>query len=136
MAAVEHLTRPGMKPLLEPFGLCEAVRKDSALHIAGQTGIGEDLQVVAGGLKAQATQAFRNLKAVIELAGGAADDLVSVTWYLVEGPEGRSFMEDAVEVMAAKEEVMPGVRPATTAVRVAALLTPELRIEIQGVAEL
>ena len=34
------------------------------------------------------------------------------------------------------EEVMPGVRPATTAVRVAALLTPDLRIEVQGVAEL
>ena len=136
MAAVEHLTRAAMKPLLEPYGLCEAVRKGRTLHIAGQTGISEDHQVVAGGLKAQAVQAFRNLKAVVELAGGTAADLVSLTWYLVEGPDGRPFMDDAIDVMAAKEEVMPGVRPATTAIRVAALLTPDLRIEIQAVAEL
>ncbi|HEY1415598.1 MAG TPA: RidA family protein [Caulobacteraceae bacterium] len=136
MAAVEHLTRAAMKPLLEPYGLCEAVRKGGSLYISGQTGIGEDHQVAAGGLKAQAVQAFRNLKSVVELAGGTATDLVSLTWYLVEGPEGRSFMEDAVDVMAAKEEVMPGVRSAMTAVRVAALLTTDLRIEIQGVAKL
>ncbi|HEY1880236.1 MAG TPA: RidA family protein [Caulobacteraceae bacterium] len=136
MAAAQHLTREEMKPLLEPYGLCEAVRKGGSLYISGQTGIGEDHQVAAGGLKAQAVQAFRNLKAVVELAGGTAADLVSLTWYLVDGPDARPFMEDAVEVMAAKEEVMPGVRPAMTAVRVAALLTPDLRIEIQGVAEL
>jgi enamine deaminase RidA (YjgF/YER057c/UK114 family) len=136
MAALEHLTRATMKPLLEPYGLCEAVRKGRTLYIAGQTGIADDHQIIAGGLKAQAVQAFLNLKAVVEFAGGTAADLVSLTWYLVEGPDGRSFMEDAIEIMAAKEQVMPGVRPATTAVRVAALLTPELRIEIQGVAEL
>lgn len=136
MTAVEHLTRPGMKPLLEPYGLCEAVRKGRTLHISGQTGIGEDHQVVDGGLKAQAVQAFRNLKAVVELAGGAASDIVSLTWYLTEGADGRSFLEDAIEVTAAKEAVMPRVCPAMTAVRVAALLTPDLRIEIQGIAEL
>lgn len=136
MAAVEHLTRAAMKPLLEPYGLVEAVRKGRTLYIAGQTGISDAHELVAGGLRAQATQAFRNLKAVVELAGGTAADLVSVTWYLVDGADGRSFMEDATEVMAAKEAVMPGVRPATTAVRVAALLTPDLRIEIQAVAEL
>lgn len=133
---MEHLTRAEMKPLLEPYGLCEAVLKGRTLHISGQTGIGESHQVVAGGLRAQATQAFRNLKAVVELAGGTTADIVSLTWYLTEAADGRTFMEEAVEVMAAKEEVMPGVRPAMTAVRVAGLLTPDLRIEIQGVAQL
>lgn len=136
MAEAERLTRTAMKPLLEPYGLCEAVRKGGSLYISGQTGISETHKVVPGGLKAQAVQAFRNLKAVVELAGGSAADLVSLTWYLTEDPGGRSFMEDALDVMAAREEVMPNVRPAMTAVRVAALLTPELRIEIQGMAEL
>jgi enamine deaminase RidA (YjgF/YER057c/UK114 family) len=117
MAGIEHLTRESMRPLLEPYGLCEAVRKGDALHIAGQTGLNDQHEVVTGGLRAQALQAFRNLKAVVELAGGKTADIVSLTWYLTEGPEGRSFLEDAFEVTAAREQVMPGVRPATTAVR-------------------
>ena len=90
-------------------------------------------RLVAGGLRAQATQA--GLKAVVELAGGTAADLLGLTWYLMDGADGRSFMEDAVEVMAAKEAVMPGVRPATTAGRNwRPFLTPDLEIEIQAVA--
>ena len=132
----QYITRPAMKPLLDPYGLSEAVRRGSTLYIAGQTGIAEDHRVVEGGLKAQALQAFRNIKAVLELAGGRPEDLVSLTWYLVEGPDGRAFIDDATDVLAAKEEVMPGIRPGSTAVRVRALLTPEILVEIQGVAEL
>jgi enamine deaminase RidA (YjgF/YER057c/UK114 family) len=123
-----------MKPLIEPYGLAEATQVDDLLYIAGQTGIGEDHQVVAGGLKAQALQAFRNIRAIIELADGTPEDLVHLTWYLVDGP--RSFMEDALDVTAAREEVFPGVRTGSTAVRVQALLTPDLLIEIQAVAAL
>lgn len=132
----QYITRPAMKPLLDPYGLSEAVRRGGTLYIAGQTGIAEDHRVVEGGLKAQALQAFRNIKAVLELAGGRPEDLVSLTWYLVEGPDGRAFIDDATDVLAAKEEVMPGIRPGSTAVRVRALLTPEILVEIQGVAEL
>jgi 2-iminobutanoate/2-iminopropanoate deaminase len=134
MSRVQTITREAMKPLIEPYGLAEATRVDGLLYIAGQTGIGDDHQVVAGGLKAQALQAFRNIKAVIELAGGDPEDLVHLTWYLVDGP--RSFMEDALDVTAAREEVFPGVRTGSTTVRVQALLTPDLLIEIQAVAAL
>ena len=132
----QYITRPAMKPLLDPYGLSEAVRRGGTLYIAGQTGIGDDHRIVPGGVKVQALQAFRNIKAVLELAGGGPENLVSLTWYLVEGPEARPFMEDAADVLAAKEEVMPGIRPGSTAVRVKALLTPEILVEIQGVAEL
>jgi 2-iminobutanoate/2-iminopropanoate deaminase len=136
MSKVVHITREAMKPLLEPYGLSEAVRAGQMLYLAGQTGMNEQHQIVDGGLKAQALQAFRNIKAVIELAGGAPEDLVHLTWYLAETPGGRSFMEDAVDILAAKEEIMPGVRPGSTAVRVRALLTPEILVEIQAVAAL
>ena len=136
MSKVEHITRESMKPLLEPYGLCEAVKAGSLLTLGGQTGIDEHHQVVAGGLKAQAVQAFRNIRAVVELAGGKVEGLLHLTWYLVEGAEPRSFLEDALDVTAAREEVLPGVRAASTAVRVKALLTPELLIEIQAVAAL
>jgi 2-iminobutanoate/2-iminopropanoate deaminase len=136
MAKVEHFTRETMRPLIEPFGLCEGVTAGGMLHLSGQTGMDETHQIVPGGVKAQALQAFRNIKAVLELAGARPDDLVQLTWYLAGGPDGRSFMEDAIDITAVREEVMPGIKPAATAVRVKALLTPEILIEIQAVAAL
>ena len=75
-----------MRPLIEPYGLAEAVRAGDLLYIAGQTGMDETHQIVDGGLKAQAAQAFRNIRAVLEAAGGKPENLVSLTWYVVEGP--------------------------------------------------
>ncbi len=136
MPKVQTISREAMRPLIEPYGLVEAVRAGDLLYLSGQTGIDETHQVVAGGLKAQAAQAFRNIKQVIKLAGGRAENLVHLTWYLADGPAARSFMEDAIEVTSAREEVFPGLKTGSTAVRVKELLTPELLIEIQAVAAL
>jgi 2-iminobutanoate/2-iminopropanoate deaminase len=134
MPKVQYITRDAMKPLLEPYGLSEAVKSAGLLHLAGQTGMSEQHRIVEGGLKAQALQAFRNIKAIVELAGGDAANLTSLTWYLAESP--RSFMEDATDVMTAQHEILPGIAPASTAVRVRQLLTPEILVEIQAVAAL
>jgi len=134
MSGIERITRPAMKPLLEPYGLSEATRHGQTLTLAGQTGINAEHQIVEGGLKAQAMQAFRNIKEIVELAGGNADNLVHLTWYLADSP--RSFMEDALDVTAARNEVLPGIAPGSTAVRVKSLLLPEILIEIQAVAAL
>ena len=136
MAKVQTITRDAMRPLIEPYGLAEAVRAGGLLFIAGQTGMGETHQIVAGGLKAQAAQAFRNIKALLEAAGGSPENLVSMSWYVVEGETPRSFMEDALEITAARNEVFPGLVTGQTAVRVKGLLTPEMLIEIQAVAAL
>src|SRR5579863_7275528 len=114
MPQVQTITREHMRPLIEPYGLAEAVRTGDLLYIAGQTGLGDDHQVVAGGLKAQAAQAFRNIKAIIELAGGLPENLVHLTGYLADGPAGRSFMEDALDITAARNEVFPGVIAGST----------------------
>jgi enamine deaminase RidA (YjgF/YER057c/UK114 family) len=134
MSKVERITRPHMRPLIEPYGLAEAVRHGSTLTLAGQTGMNRDHQIVEGGLKAQALQAFRNIRDVIALAGGDAANIVHLTWYLA--PSERSFMEDALDVTVARNEIFPGLVAASTAVRVQALLTPEVLIEIQAVCAL
>jgi enamine deaminase RidA (YjgF/YER057c/UK114 family) len=136
MSKVQTVTREHMKPLIEPYGLAEAVRAGDLLYVAGQTGLDEQHQVVEGGLKAQAVQAFRNIREVIVLAGGDPANLVHLTWYLADGPAARSFMEDALDVTAARNEVFPGVITGSTAVRVKQLLTPELLVEIQAIAAL
>ncbi|HEX3916146.1 MAG TPA: RidA family protein [Caulobacteraceae bacterium] len=136
MPKVVYITREHMKPLLEPYGLSEAVRAGDLLHLGGQTGMNAAFEIVSGGVRAQAEQAFRNIREIVELAGGRVEDLVHLTWYLVEPEGGAAFMEDAMAVTAAREAVMAGVRPASTAVRVKALLTPEILVEIQAVAAL
>ena len=122
----EHITRNAMKPLLEPYGLVEAVLAGNVLMLGGQTGIDESHQVVQRGLKAQAVQTFRNIRAVVEAAGGSVENLMHLTWYLVE--TDRSFLEDSLDVTAAREEVMPGMKCASTAVR-----TP-IRVHIWPIA--
>lgn len=131
---VERITRPHMKPLIEPYGLCEAVRHGGTLFVAGQTGIDASLGIVEGGIRAQAAQAFRNIKEIVELAGGRPENLIGLTWYLADN--SRSFMEDALDVTAARDAVFPGIVAGSTAVRVAALLTPEILVEIQAVCAL
>ena len=134
MSKVTHFTRDSMKPLLGPYGLVEAVRHGDTLTIAGQTGIDASHQIVGGGLKAQATQAFRNIREIVELAGGRVENIVHLTWYLAAREE--SFMEDALEVTMARNEILPGVTAGSTAVRVKELLTPDILVEIQTVVAL
>lgn len=130
----ERITRDHMKNLIEPYGLCEAVRHGGTLFIAGQTGMNQAHAIVEGGIRAQAAQAFRNIAEIVTLAGGVKENMVSFTWYLSDGP--RSFMEDALDVTAARDEVFPGLVAGSTAVRVKALLMPEILVEIQAVCAL
>jgi len=131
---VERITRPHMTALIEPYGLCEAVRHGNTLFIAGQTGMDREHRIVEGGIKPQARQAFRNIKEIIAVAGGRSENLLGLTWYLADGK--RSFMEDALDVTAARDEVFPGLIAGSTAVRVTSLLMPEILIEIQAVCAL
>lgn len=131
---VERITRQHMTALIEPYGLCEAVRHGNTLFIAGQTGMDREHRIVEGGIKAQARQAFRNIKEIVAVGGGRPENLIGLTWYLA-GSE-RSFLEDALEVTTARDEIFPGLIAGSTAVRVAALLSPEILIEIQAVCAL
>jgi 2-iminobutanoate/2-iminopropanoate deaminase len=134
MAKIERITRDCMKPLMAPYGLCEAVKHGDTLTIGGTTGINDQQQVVEGGLKAQALQAFRNIKAILEAAGTTPDNLIQLTWFLADAPT--ALLEDSFAVTTAREEVFPGLQCASTAVRVKALVLPELLIEIEGKAAL
>ena len=129
---VERITRAAMTALLEPYGLCEAVKYGATLTLSGQTGMNAAHAIVEGGLKAQALQAFRNIAEILALAGGATP--VHFTWYLAE--TGNAFMPDALDVTAARDAIFPGLVCGATAVRVKELLSPQILVEIQTVAAL
>jgi enamine deaminase RidA (YjgF/YER057c/UK114 family) len=101
------------------------------LYVSGQTAWDSRRQLVGGDdLEGQARQAFTNLQAVVEAAGGTMADVVSLRIYVVDyrpekaGPVGRVL-----------RHFFPGeVKPASTWVGVAALADPGFLIEVEATA--
>lgn len=63
----------------------QAVKADNTVYISGQIPlVPETMEVVEGGIAAEITQVFENLKAVAEAAGGSLSDIVKVNIYLTD----------------------------------------------------
>jgi enamine deaminase RidA (YjgF/YER057c/UK114 family) len=96
------------------------------LHTAGTVAVRPD-GTVPTDLAAQAETVWANLSAILDEAGMAPTDVVSVTTYVVAG-------EDLRIAMAARDRALGGHRAASTLVVVPALARPEWRMEIALVA--
>ena len=63
----------------------QAVKVDNTVYISGQIPlVPSTMEVVEGGIAAEITQVFENLKAVAEAAGGSLSDIVKVNIYLTD----------------------------------------------------
>jgi enamine deaminase RidA (YjgF/YER057c/UK114 family) len=121
----EHriVTAPG---LAEPVGYAHAVvaAPGRTVYLGGQIGAGETVVE-------QFAAAAANLVAALRAAGGEPDDLVSVVVYATDLGEYRASLRELGE--AWRREF--GRRyPAMALVGVSALLDPEARVELMGVA--
>jgi enamine deaminase RidA (YjgF/YER057c/UK114 family) len=96
------------------------------LHTSGVVPIAPDGGVPPG-LAEQAEVVWANIVAILGEAGMQVEDVVSITTYVVQG-------EELASVMAARDRVMAGHRPASTLVVVPSLARPEWRVEIAVVA--
>lgn len=96
------------------------------LYIAGQIGV-DTAGTLAEGTPAQATQAWRNLVAVLEAAGMGVEHLVKVTTFLVDGA-------DMAAVGPVRAGFLGAARPASTLVIVKELARKEWRFEVEAVA--
>jgi enamine deaminase RidA (YjgF/YER057c/UK114 family) len=93
-----HLLNPGDLPPPVGFSHGALAGEGRVLHIAGQTGHRQDLGIDPG-LIEQFAQACRSVARVIEEAGGAPSDLVSMTIYTTDveayraalGPIGEAY---------------------------------------------
>jgi 2-iminobutanoate/2-iminopropanoate deaminase len=95
------------------------------LVIAGQVGM-DSAGKIAGGIKEQSEQAFRNIVACLEANGMVKEDLVKFTIYLTDS----RFIE---AYRAARSAVIGDeVQPASTLVIVAGLATPDFLVEIEA----
>ncbi len=96
------------------------------LHTSGVVPVGADRSVPPT-LEEQAAVVWANLAAILDTAGMAATDVVSVTTYVVAG-------EPLGPVMAARDRFMQGHLAASTLVTVPALARPEWRLEVAIIA--
>ena len=128
MAERQMIIPKGMESLVERFHYAPAVRVGNTLYISGQLGRDENLQVIEGA-EAQFTQAFDNLKTVLEAAGATLADVVDVVTYHTD-------MSDLAIFLQVKDRYFTQDYPTLTAIGVSALAMPGLMLEIKATAVL
>ncbi len=74
----------------------------------------------------QSRQALRNIRHLMEAAGGRMNDIIKVTIFVTD-------IGQREEVWRAREEFFSGDFPCSTLVEVRALATPQLLVEIEAV---
>jgi len=103
------------------------------LAISGQVGWNEHNELVSENFAEQARQALRNVMAVLRAAGGDAEHLVRLTWYVTDKSEYQASLE---ELGAAYREIVGEHYPAMALVQVAGLLEEGAKVEIEATAVL
>jgi len=93
----------------------QAVRANGVVYTSGQIGLDPATgELVAGGLEAEARQAFANLVAVAEAAGGTLAHTVKLTLFMTD-------LSNFAKVNAIMSELVPQPFPARSTVGVASL---------------
>jgi enamine deaminase RidA (YjgF/YER057c/UK114 family) len=104
---------------------------DGTLYVGGQIGWEADQVFRTHDFIGQMEQALRNIMAVLEAAGGGAEHLVRLTWYVTDKAE---YLRRQSEVGQAYRRVLGRNFPAMTMVVVAGLVEDEALLEIEATA--
>jgi enamine deaminase RidA (YjgF/YER057c/UK114 family) len=124
----KQIINPSSMPA--PRGYSYAVKKSGTpVYISGQVAIDGQGQLVGeDDAEAQVEQVFRNLRTVVEAAGGTLDDIVNLHIYVTD-----AAYRPAV-VAGRQKHFKEGQYPASTYLVVSALAVPQLLVEIEAVA--
>lgn len=117
--------------LAKPVGFAHGVKAGPFVYLGGQTALNADYKIVPGDIVDQFVQAFSNVLATLEHAGGKPSDLVDVTIYLTDVDE---YQRNGKAIGQKWREMAGTEYPAMAGIGVTKLWQPEALIEIQGVA--
>ncbi len=109
------------------------VAEGKVLFVGGQIGWTADQVFETEDFIGQMTQALRNIRDVVEAAGGSVSDIVRLTWFVTDKAE---YLRRQKEVGKAYREVMGYHFPAMTMVVVSGLVEDDALIEIEATAVL
>ncbi len=104
---------------------------DGTLYIGGQIGWEADQVFRTHDFIGQMEQALRNIMAVLEAAGGTAEHLVRLTWYVTNKAE---YLARQAEIGQVYRRVLGRNFPAMTMVVVAGLVEDAALLEIEATA--
>jgi enamine deaminase RidA (YjgF/YER057c/UK114 family) len=131
-----------MKEIINPTELARprgfnhgiAVEGGRLLMLAGQDASDAEGRVVApGDLVAQYERVVRNLKAVVEAAGGELQDIVKLNIYVIDREAYRAQLKALGEIHRA---YFGSHYPAMALFEVKGLFNPDAMIEMEGIAHL
>jgi 2-iminobutanoate/2-iminopropanoate deaminase len=121
------IATPEAKPVAN-YKMATRMEGGRLLYISGQVAWDASGNIVGkGDVRAQARQAFENLRGVLQAAGGDVSNLMKITTYITK-------IEDFPAVAQARSEVLQGELPASTLIVVKSLFHPDFLIEVEGVA--
>src|SRR5690242_1102920 len=109
-------------------GYSRAVRVGDVIHVAGTTATDESGAIVApGDPYRQTIQALRNIEQALVRAGAGLADVVRTRLFVTDIARWQEYGR-------AHGEIFATIRPASTMVEVAALVAPEMLVEIEAEA--
>ena len=116
-------------PFEKTYGYSRAVVSGDEVHIAGTTGYDYATMAMPDDPAEQTRNIFATFAEVLKDAGGGLADIVRLRTFVTDA----AYCEPALRVQG---EVFADIRPAGTIVIVAALLRPEMKVEIEADARL
>jgi enamine deaminase RidA (YjgF/YER057c/UK114 family) len=121
--------------LAPPSGYSHAVRASETVrvYLAGQTALDEHGEIVGTDVVDQFERALANMLTALRAAGGAPEDLVSVTIYAVDLA---AYRAQATAIGAVWRRLVGRTYPAMAAIGVARLWDDAALVEIHGIAEI
>ncbi len=107
------------------------VAEGRMVFVAGQIGWNADQQLVSPDFVAQARQALENVVTIVREAGGSAEDITRLTWFITDKAE---YLARSEELGEAYRSVMGRHFSAMTMVQVIALIEDGAKVEIEASA--